>query len=475
MNEYGNAKGNHAMRITRLLPHTVVLVAACATAARGASTYARPTVYLEVRADEEDALYRVGEKITFSVTAYTCTLSGNNAVKAKNARPVAGVQLKYEITGDGGMKQTGDLVSSRGPVTIETKLDRPGFVLCAVHEATLDHWWQYRGRGGAGVEPLKIKAGVTKPADFDAFWKAQLDRLHSQPIEIVYSERVPNRWHADKIDQFKIKVSSPGTYEGNHNPYVTGWLTKPKNARARAHPAALHLPGAGVRSPNPSTRYITNMGFIELTISVHGFDAGKDRDYYRTTARNEMKSWPKNGGTTRAEWLVRNYERVKFLRVIQALRYLKAQPEWDHKTLVVSGGSQGGGLSLIAAALDPDVTACIACFPGYCDQYGHRQQHADGWPGMARLGKDGKPVDPIAYAGAAYFDAAVFARNITADTVVTTGFIDKTVPPSTVYAAYNPIPARHKQIINGVTNGHEGPRWDSVAFLKNHMKRLARR
>lgn len=432
-----------------------------------AEELAKPKAYLEVRAMRESAIYQRGEDIVFQVRAFECTVYGNNARKVDGGKPVVGLSLKYEIVGDGGLHQTGDIVSADEPIAITTRLDRPGFVLCTIWESSLPRWWQYKGRGGAGVEPLKIEAAVKKPADFNQFWQKQLDELYAKPIDVIYNEHTDN----EMFDQYRVKLAAPGHPISGLNPYVTGWMTKPKNARMKAHPAILHLPGAGVRSPKVPTRYLSSLGFIEFAISVHGFDPGDEN--YGPHVREQYEALPKNNAKTKEESLMLNYERIKILRVMQALRYLKNQPEWDGKVLIVSGGSQGGGLTLIATGLDPDVTACMASYPGYCDQYGYLVQKPNGWPQMLdedrKTGERGK--FPFAFETAAYFDAAVFALKIKADTVVTTGFIDRTCPPSSVYAAYNRIPASYKEFHNGVTNGHEGPRWSPMEFVTGHLER----
>lgn len=447
----------------------IVLVSIYASTASAQETPAKPSVFIEVRADREDAIYKVGETITFRVTALTCTVSGNNAVKAKDATPVEGVKLAYRITGDGGMEKAGEIVSALTPVTVECSLDRPGFVLCAVGETALSRWWQYKGRGGAGVDPLKIEAGVTKPADFDAFWSDSLAELRKVSMYGTTTEKVESP--DDKVEVYKIKVPSLGVGPDNIHPVVTGHLCKPAGAAPRSCPAILRLPGAGVRSSRPGIADASRFGMISLTISAHGIEVGQPDAYY-AEQREPISNLYKIGGADKAEALRNSYYRTIFMRVARALEYLKSLPEWDGKTLIISGGSQGGGLSLIGAGLDPQVTACIANYPGFCDQYGYLKQKPNGWPQMIRLDKDGKPQNPMMVETAAYFDAANFALRINIDTVVTTGFIDTTCPPSSVYAAYNLIPSVNKRIITSPNNGHEGPPWDQAAFIEQHLANM---
>lgn len=43
-----------------------------------------PSVFVEVRADREEAVYGVGEAITFRVTTWTCEVRGNQAIDRKS-------------------------------------------------------------------------------------------------------------------------------------------------------------------------------------------------------------------------------------------------------------------------------------------------------------------------------------------------------------------------------------------------------
>ena len=115
-------------------------------------------------------------------------------------------------------------------------------------------------------------------------------------------------------------------------------------------------------------------------------------------------------------------------RVMRGLQYLKSRPEWDGKTLVVEGGSQGGLQSIWAAALDPDVTECRPFIPWNCNIGGPAAGRAHGdWhiPWVPALG---------------YYDAANMARRIPKTcrvTVTWAGLGDYICPPSGVAAFYN--------------------------------------
>lgn len=131
-----------------------------------------------------------------------------------------------------------------------------------------------------------------------------------------------------------------------------------------------------------------------------------------------------------------------FLRLMRALEFLKAQPEWDGKNLIVTGGSQGGLQALAAAGLDQQVTFCLAGKPWCCDLGGVTLGRQRGWrPGYTpALG---------------YFDAANHAKRIRAFVLVDIGLGDYVCPPSGVTAMFNNIPSANKKLVymQGATHG----------------------
>ena len=141
-----------------------------------------------------------------------------------------------------------------------------------------------------------------------------------------------------------------------------------------------------------------------------------------------------------------------FLRLVRAIDFLTAQPEWDGRTLVVHGSSQGGAQSIVAAGLDSRVTFFAAGVPAMCDHSGAAVGRISGWPKLVPNGADGKPEAKVLVA-ARYYDAMNFATRTKAAGIVTVGFIDTTCPPTSVYAAYNALKSR-KEIFNDPPSTH---------------------
>ena len=122
--------------------------------------------------------------------------------------------------------------------------------------------------------------------------------------------------------------------------------------------------------------------------------------------------------------------------------YLKRLPEWDGKNVIVSGGSQGGALTIVTAALNEKVTCCAPFYPALCDFTGFLHHRAGGWPKFfSGFYKDGRIDVPQEQAVETlqYFDVVNFARLLKVPTFMSWGYNDDTCSPTSVWAAWNEI------------------------------------
>jgi len=117
---------------------------------------------------------------------------------------------------------------------------------------------------------------------------------------------------------------------------------------------------------------------------------------------------------------------------------------WDGETLLVTGGSQGGQLSIVTTALDSRVTAVVCDYPAYCDVTGYLYHRAGGWPRLFTNADEAKPTD-IETTG--YYDAVNFAKRIKVPGSYAWGYNDQVCPPTSTFAAYNMITAPKELIL----------------------------
>ena len=164
-----------------------------------------------------------------------------------------------------------------------------------------------------------------------------------------------------------------------------------------------------------------------------------------------------------------------YIRVMRALDYVKSLPEWDGKNLIVIGGSQGGAQAIVAAALDPQVTICIAGVPALSEHSGPlaKPQRQPGWPRLYKADANGQPDNPAVCKAAAYFDNIYFAKRIKGEAWFSTGFVDNVCVPTGVFAAFNNLPAGIvKEITTTPTGNHGASNTKGNARLDQFFKNL---
>ena len=134
-----------------------------------------------------------------------------------------------------------------------------------------------------------------------------------------------------------------------------------------------------------------------------------------------------------------------YLSCYQAAEYLTSRPDWNGKTLVVTGASQGGQQTLVTAAIHPRVTAAMALVPAGCDMLGPEVGRAPGWPQWydRAQGKDAAKVRDASR----YYDVVNFAPRIKCPVLVGFGLVDEVCPPEGVMAAVNQITAPKEVVL----------------------------
>jgi cephalosporin-C deacetylase-like acetyl esterase len=310
----------------------------------------------------------------------------------------------------------------------------------------------------AGYDPLQLKPSMPVPDDFDAFWAAQKAALAKVPMK---STLTPVTAAAKNVDAFDVQVECLGKP-------VSGYLGRPKNAKPKSLPAILHVHGAGVRSSGlASVSWAANEGgMLSLDINAHGIPNGQPKAFYDALSNGELKGYPQFGNKDREQC----YFKGMFLRLIRAIDFLAAQPEWDGKTLIVYGSSQGGFQAFTAAGLDERVTFICAGVPAGCDHTGSQANRINGWPKIVPNDAEGKP-DTTALQASRYFDCMNFAAKAKCKgAAVTVGFIDTTCPPTSVYAAYNALTmpkSIHTDVLAGHTNTPAASKFMQEAALKH--------
>ena len=181
---------------------------------------------------------------------------------------------------------------------------------------------------------------------------------------------------------------------------------------------------------------------------MHGLPNGEPDSYYADLENGPMFEYFLFGRNDRDSMFF--HEMV--MRLIRAIDVITAQPQWDGKTVMVHGCSQGGAQAVMAGCLDPRVDLVCAEIPAMCDHTGMAADRASGWPLLVECDGEGAP-DARQLKAARYYDVVNFARHVTVPTYVTAGIIDSLCPPTTVYAMYNQLKGE-KHMLEHPTTGH---------------------
>ena len=396
---------------------------------------------LTAQTDRPDALYHPGETVTF------------NIVLEQNKQPAKEEKVDWTISKDGVEPiRKGTLALNGGKGSITGTLAEPGFLHCEVvfqRDTT-----KLTAISAAGIDPLFIKPSLPVPADFDEFWAEKKKALALVPINAKLTP-VPLPAERTGVELFEYQADSIGAPS-------MGYFGRPEGAKPKSLPACLFVPGAGVRSANlDGTAAWSKNGMLFIDLNAHGIPDGQPAAFYSALDAGELKDYRTRGRDSRDTY----YFLGVYYRMLRALDFLTAQPEWDGKTVILAGVSQGGGLALAGAALDPRVTYMIALVPGLSDHSGGVIDRIAGWPKAIPKDATNKPDAKVTEV-MRYFDTVNFATRIKIPGHFEVGFLDVTCPPTCSYAAYNNF-AGPKDIVNFPNNGHDlGPQvWNDMRKL----------
>lgn len=386
-----------------------------------------PSAYtLSVTADRPEAVYRRGEKVTFTIAV---SLQG---------KPVDEAKVRWTLSKDGkGLGQQGEAKLKDGVAVVTGKLDEPGFLQCRA-DITPPGEKVKTVRAAAAIDPLDIKPSLPAPDDFDAFWAGEKKKLAAVPLNV---RMTPVNSLVEGVECFDVQADGLGGA-------LSAYLARPVGAKAKGLPAIVLTHGAGVASSRlgVAARWAAD-GLLALDFNAHGLPNDKPKEFYAQLYRGELKDYFWKGRDSREGLFFHGL----YLRLMRAMDALTAQPEWDGQTLIACGRSQGGGQAIVAAGLDPRVTFIAAEIPAFCDHTGIVIGRINGWPRL--IPNDAEKPDDKVVAAARYYDAVNFAARTKAQAFFTVGFIDITCPPTGVYAAYNQLSGR-KRIWNHVDTGH---------------------
>lgn len=283
------------------------------------------------------------------------------------------------------------------------------------------------------------------PVDFDEFWAATLQSARAFPL---LHRVTPVDAGLSTLDVYDVRFGGFGGEE------IAAWLRVPHGTTAPL-PAIVQFHGYGRgRGDAVENLLWASAGFAHLEMDTRGQGWSGSRG---TTPDSGVLPAHMPGFTTRGiQHRDTYYYRRVFTDAARAVEAARALDMVDAGRVAVHGISQGGGITLATAGLVPDLACVVARVPFLCD-FPRAISLTDNHPYREiadYLAHYRDRVDAVTTT-LSYFDGVNFARRATAPAAFSTGLMDATCPPSTVYAAYNAY-AGPKQIHEWPFNGHEG-------------------
>ena len=287
-----------------------------------------------------------------------------------------------------------------------------------------------------------------EPADFDSFWQSTLDEARGHPLNASF----------EKVDYGLVAQETfDVTYAGFDGQPIKGWLILPTQRKGKL-PCVVEFIGYGGGRNFPIDWLLwASVGYAHFIMDTRGqgstWTQSDTPDLYADGGNAHYPGSMTKGILDPKHYF---YRRV-FTDAVRAIEAARSHPEIDATQIAVTGGSQGGGITIAAAGLVPDVVAAMPDVPFLC-HYRRATEIVDTYPykeiaEYCHVHRD--KVDTV-FNTLSYFDGVNFSARAKAKALFCTGLMDQVCPPSTVYAAYNHWAGNEKDIKVYPYNGHEG-------------------
>jgi cephalosporin-C deacetylase len=292
------------------------------------------------------------------------------------------------------------------------------------------------------------------PEDFDAYWGRALNDLESTTPD---ARMVPADFRVPGVECFDL------WFQGTGGACIHAKYLRPEGRRACRSIIQFHGYASG--SGDWSERLaLVAAGFCVAALDCRG-QGGLSEDIGGVRG-NTLRGHIIRGLESGAEHLL---FRDIYLDAVQLARIVMVQPEVDPRQVSTMGWSQGGGLALACAALEPRIRKTVSVYPFLCDFRRVWEMDLD-VAAYEELRTWFRLYDPRHlrekefFHSLGYIDIANLAPRIQSEVLLGCGLMDTICPPSTQFAAYNRIKST-KNVVFYPDFGHEGlPGFSDEAF-----------
>ncbi|MEU4769386.1 acetylxylan esterase [Actinosynnema sp. NPDC023794] len=277
-------------------------------------------------------------------------------------------------------------------------------------------------------ELVDYRPDSSPPPDFDAFWERTLAATRARG-GAVKVEPVADRHLLRTVEVDDVR------FPGWNGEPVAAWLLRPRGVEGPLPVVVTYIGYTGGRGLPTDHLLWSAAGYAQLVVDSRG----QGHDTPDSTEGNGTQ-WAEGFMTRGVDAPEHYYYRRLMTDCVRAVDAVVDLPGLDHRRVIVTGGSQGGGLALAVAGLAPGtVSAVLPDVPFLC--HFRRAAEISGEGPYEELAKylrwHSRQHVERTFATLSYFDGVHFARRATAPALFSVGLMDPICPPSTVYAAYN--------------------------------------
>ncbi len=297
------------------------------------------------------------------------------------------------------------------------------------------------------LEKLQTYEGRNpRPADFDQYWDTAIAEMQSTNANV---ELKPADFQAPGAECFDLY------FTGVRGARIHAKYIRPKNPQGKC-PAVVNFHGYSGNSGEWHGQLCqTARGFVSAALDCRG-QGGLSEDVGGVR------------GTTHHGHIIRGLDdaadkllfRDIYLDTAQLAGIVMKMPEVDGNRVGAQGGSQGGGLTLACAALEPRIKRAAPTFPFLCDykRVWEMDLAKDAYTELKTYFRHFDPEhkrEDHVFERLGYIDCQYLAPRIKAEIFMGVGLMDTICPPSSQFAAYNKITAK-KSLAIFPDFGHEG-------------------
>lgn len=288
-------------------------------------------------------------------------------------------------------------------------------------------------------ELLKYNGVNPRPEDHDDYWEKALSEMKAVDSEIFFEE----------VDFKSPIVSCYDMYfTGVNGARIYAKHVRPKNVSGKI-PAVIMFHGYGADCED----WYSKMPYAASGVAVFAMDVrgqgGKSEDVGGVCG-NTLHGHIIRGLADKNPQKM--FYRDVFLDTAQLAGIVLDLDFIDETKVYVTGGSQGGALSLACASLEPRISRVAIAEPFLCDfkrvcdmqlnvnVYGELRDYF-------RMYDPTHEQEEAVFTKLGYIDIQYLVPRIKGEVLMLTGLLDTTCPPETQFAAYNKMTCKKRYIL----------------------------